>query len=427
MTSKAGGTHPRYRRRLPTGPVLVTLLLAGTVALPDTAAAAPGSSTSVAGPTDAGSGSGTDSQIASDQAQAAALEAQIAAQQQQVEDLSEQYDQAAYHLQQIQVQVAATHGQMLVGRQRDAEARHQLHTDAVNAYMYDTPTTHLLSMFSSTTDTGQLHDEYQNTAIGNTTDAARQLEAAGRQLATTEADLHGQEALAAQDAADAQNAQSQAQAEAEASTTTLDNVKGQMAQLIVEQAAQQAAAEAAAAAAAKSSEQRQQAAAAAEAAAGVAQTLGAGTAAAGAAAGSANQAAGAVTIGTGTPEEATGAGAVALAEAEKYLGVPYVWGGASMSGVDCSGLVMLAWEAAGVSLVHSAALQYLQSAPVAFDQVRPGDLLFYDLGGTGIDHVVMYVGSGPYGGDTIIQAAHTGTFVEFDQFWSAGLVGAGRP
>ena len=77
--------------------------------------------------------------------------------------------------------------------------------------------------------------------------------------------------------------------------------------------------------------------------------------------------------------------------------------------------------------MHSAAIQYDQSTPIALSQVRPGDLLFYDLDGSGIDHVVMYVGSGLYGADTIIQAAHTGTVVEFDPVWYFGLVGAGRP
>jgi cell wall-associated NlpC family hydrolase len=88
---------------------------------------------------------------------------------------------------------------------------------------------------------------------------------------------------------------------------------------------------------------------------------------------------------------------------------------------------MLAWRAAGVSLLHSAEIQYQESTHIQLSQVRPGDLLFYDLGGDGIDHVVMYVGSGPYGANTVIQAAHSGTVVEFDPVWYLGLVGAARP
>lgn len=418
--------HPRPLPRRPLVAVapLVVVVLGAALCLPEASAAAAGPPTTVSAPGD------TDSQIATDQAQAAALEAQIATQQQQVTTLSEQYDQAAYDLQQVQAKLDATQAQLLVDRQREAQARRTLQVDAVNAYMYDAPDTRLLSAFASTTATGQLHDVYQATAIGNTTDAADQLAAAGRQLAGAETGLRDQEAQAAADTTSTSEAQNQAQAEAEASTATLDDIKGQMAHLIVEQAAKQAAAEAAAAeaaAAAQDDQARQQAAAAATAAAGVAETLGAGTAAAGAATNSANEAAGGATIGRGSPEEAAGAGAVAVAVAERYLGVPYVWGGASMGGVDCSGLVMLAWKAAGVSLVHSAALQYLQSTPVPLDQVQPGDLLFYDLDGSGIDHVVMFVGLGPYGADTIIQAAHTGTFVEFDPYWLYGLVGAGRP
>ncbi|HYA67707.1 MAG TPA: hypothetical protein VED63_03150, partial [Acidimicrobiales bacterium] len=292
-------------------------VLGASVLAPAASDAATGATTPA--PVDAGS------QIAADQAQAAALEVQIATQEQQVTAMSERYDQAAYDLEEVQAELAATETQRLLDRQRETQAQRTLRLDAVDAYMYDSPDTHLLSAFASTTSTGQLHDVYENTAIGNTSAAVNQLAVAQRQLDAVEAGLSNQEALAAADAATARDAQSQAQADAETSTATLDDVRGQMARLVVEQAAKQAAAEAAAAeaaAAAKDDQERQQAAAAAAAAAGVAETLGPGTAAAGEATSSANQAAGGAPIGSGAPERAAGAGAIAVAAAERYLGVP---------------------------------------------------------------------------------------------------------
>ena len=116
--------------------------------------------------------------------------------------------------------------------------------------------------------------------------------------------------------------------------------------------------------------------------------------------------------------------------AERFLGVPYVFGGAGRSGVDCSGLTMLAWATAGISLVHSATLQWEESRPVSLDDLAPGDLLFYHFAHDGqgtISHVVMYVGSGPYGVETVIQAAEPGTNVAFARIYFDGFVSAGRP
>ena len=289
----------------------------------------------------------------------------------------------------------------------------------------------LSTLFSSTSGTGTLHDEYQNTAIGNVDAAVVAVRSDERSLVATEGALQAEAKQAESGAVVVQQSEQAAQNATTAAETTLSAVKGQLAQMIAQQAARQAAQQAAAAAAAANYAARQKAAQKAAEDAQVAQTLGGGSAAATAATDSANQAAGAAgapgVVGSGNPETAQGAGAVALTAAEGYLGVPYEYGGASMSGVDCSGLTMLAWQAAGVSLLHSAAAQRSESTPVPLDEVQPGDLLFYDLGGEGVDHVVMYVGSGPYGADTIIQAAHTGTVVEFDPIWYFGLVGAGRP
>jgi cell wall-associated NlpC family hydrolase len=134
-------------------------------------------------------------------------------------------------------------------------------------------------------------------------------------------------------------------------------------------------------------------------------------------------------INAGKPAAALQA-LVAAAAARKFLGVPYVWGGASKSGVDCSGLTMLAWAKAGVQLEHSATDQWEESVPVALKNLRPGDLLFYHFandGNTPITHVVMYIGSGPYGAATAIQAAQPGTNVAYTPVYFAGLVGAGEP
>jgi cell wall-associated NlpC family hydrolase len=389
------------------------------------AVASPG--TTEPGPGPSASGSAIDST----QAQVDAVEAQVAAQQKSLASLSEQYDQATVHLQQIDAQLSTTDARLAVAKTQHAAAEHRLQVAAVNAYMFDTPSSQVSSVFSTSSDTAALHDEYQQTAIGNIDEAVAQLQSSERHLSATESALRTQEQQAAGVTTQVGSERQQAQGAEVASQTTLTQVTGHLAQLVAQRAAQRAAAEAAAAAAAASQAAKQKAAALAEQAAQVADTFGAGSAAAEAAAAAANQAsasAGATgVIGTGEPQSASGAGAVALDMAETYLGVPYQWGGAGASGLDCSGLTMLAWQAAGVDLYHSAADQYQESTPIPLSQVQPGDLLFYDLEGGGIDHVVMYVGSGTYGADTIIEAAHTGTVVEFDPVWFGGLVGAGRP
>jgi cell wall-associated NlpC family hydrolase len=63
-------------------------------------------------------------------------------------------------------------------------------------------------------------------------------------------------------------------------------------------------------------------------------------------------------------------------------------------------------------------------------QLEPGDLLFYHFAHDGqgaISHVVMYLGSGPFGAETVIQAAEPGTNVSLGKIYLDGLVGAGRP
>jgi cell wall-associated NlpC family hydrolase len=137
-------------------------------------------------------------------------------------------------------------------------------------------------------------------------------------------------------------------------------------------------------------------------------------------------------IATPTIAEVAGTsqGLAAVQYAEGQIGVPYVWGGETPGvGFDCSGLVQWAWGKAGISIPRTTETQYPDMLHVAYTDLQPGDLLFYyNLDGDNeVDHVVMYVGSGPWGVDTTIAAAHTGTDVALAPLFTAGLIGATRP
>jgi cell wall-associated NlpC family hydrolase len=107
--------------------------------------------------------------------------------------------------------------------------------------------------------------------------------------------------------------------------------------------------------------------------------------------------------------------------AMQYLGIPYLWGGASPNtGFDCSGLVMYVYAQLGISLPHFAGAQFGFGVPVPRDQLQPGDLVFFD----NLNHVGISLG-----GDEFVDAPHTGDVVKISTitgWYEQNYVGARR-
>jgi cell wall-associated NlpC family hydrolase len=111
----------------------------------------------------------------------------------------------------------------------------------------------------------------------------------------------------------------------------------------------------------------------------------------------------------------TGASGGVVSIAAQYLGVPYVWAGATPRGFDCSGLVQYVFAQVGISLPHNTVAQWHDPSAVSVprEALQPGDLVFFN----GLDHVGIYIGNGYF-----IDAPHTGTVVRIDslsQGWYA--------
>ena len=87
-----------------------------------------------------------------------------------------------------------------------------------------------------------------------------------------------------------------------------------------------------------------------------------------------------------------------------YHGIPYLWGGESPAGFDCSGLVKYVFAQHGVTLPHYSGSQFLMGDRVLPQDLMPGDVVFF---GTPVHHVGIYVGAGYF-----IHAPRTGEFVK---------------
>jgi cell wall-associated NlpC family hydrolase len=113
-------------------------------------------------------------------------------------------------------------------------------------------------------------------------------------------------------------------------------------------------------------------------------------------------------------------GSAIVAAAKNFLGVPYVWGGTSPKGFDCSGLVKYVMNKFGVNIARVSQEQFKGGMKVDPNKTRPGDLVFFSKGGD-VHHVGIVAGNGLF-----IQAPRTGDVVKISKLSDRGDIAGFR-
>ena len=134
-----------------------------------------------------------------------------------------------------------------------------------------------------------------------------------------------------------------------------------------------------------------------------------------------------VRLGEADAPRARGSEADLVATARRFAGVPYLWGGMSVHGIDCSGLTSRVYAVNGIDLRRDADMQFddPRAQPVERAALRPGDLLFF--GQKKITHVGMYVGDGRFINATTHSRPDVHEESLDDAYWVALYRGARRP
>ena len=318
------------------------------------------------------------STISNDRTKATVLYNQIQSINARVEGLGQKYDEVRIKLNKFNNEITNTKA-TVVGIERSVtKGNSQLRADAIFAYVTNGAAASNNPLFSSSASKIGATNVYNKLAQGNISSTIASLKNYRIELTQQHALLSHEDAHARAAAVDAAAAFHQAKLLQASLQRALGQVKGQIATFVAEAGAAAAAKSAGALAAAKPQ--------------------------------------------SGFPAPPPDSKAnVAIRAAMSYIGTWYVWGGASRAGVDCSGLVMLAYDAAGIYLPHYSGAQFADTMRVPLYDIQPGDLLFY--GYNGDEHEAMYVGHGQ-----MIEAEQTGTRVHIVPIrLGYGFAGVGRP
>lgn len=341
-------------------------------------------------------------QIAAERAQAAAITANIQATEAQIQTLTGQVTAADYQLAQLSAQIQASQRQISADHAVVSKDESTLRVQAIADYTTSGTTNQVTEMFSSNVNTTGIRSEYSSIATGNVTTTVDDLQTAQSRLQATQNALKAQQTKATATRNSLQQAEDQASNLEARDRTTLDSVNSTIQRLVTQQQeAAAAAAKAAATAAFEAKVSQAQQAQAAQAAAAAASTQAVGSSSGGGG--------GSVGYSAAPAPPSVGGALGAVQAAEGEVGVPYVWGGNTPAGFDCSGLVQWAYAQVGISLPHYSGAQYDDTTQIPLADIEPGDLLFYGPGGD--EHVAMYVGNGE-----MIEAPYTGASV-----WITGV------
>lgn len=327
-------------------------------------------------------------------AQVTRIQAEVAGIDTQVEAAAEAYNGAVYRLDQIQSRIRSN-GEALRRAKRDlARAREVLGARLRAAYMQPPPSRIQLILSSRSVSSFLGGAEALERASSQDAAIVRGVQALRRRTVVARRELLADQNRANDEVAGRQRQRDVVTALLNQRQAVLSGAKGRLGKLLEAQRARE---RAAAAAARKQALERVRA------------TQGpGGTAASNPLAGSAG-----VVSGPGSSSNAQAAN-IAL----QYLGVPYVWGGATPSGFDCSGLASYVFAKVGKSVPHFTGAIWA-AFPKVTGPLQPGDLVFYH----NLGHMGIYIGGGQ-----MVHAPHTGDVVRVTALAGrSGYVGAVRP